>query len=115
MSEGLTRIRLADRRLHIAAELRHDIGVYHCGWGFHADWRLGEVWLRAAKPDCMLDAMASDGAILLSLLLQYGVSIDEIWDGLTRRRDGSGGGPLGALLDLIAADFATHPVPTGGE
>jgi hypothetical protein len=45
--------------------------------------------------------VARDAAILTSICLQYGASVHTIRHALTRNGDGSAGGPLGAILDLI--------------
>jgi len=48
--------------------------------------------------------MASDSAVLCSLLLQYGVPIDVIRHALMRDGNGRASGPLGVVLDLLAEE-----------
>jgi hypothetical protein len=44
---------------------------------------------------------ARDSAVIASLALQHGASVDELRRVLSRNADGSAGGPLAAALDLI--------------
>jgi hypothetical protein len=46
--------------------------------------------------------MARDAAILTSICLQHGASVETIRHSLTRNSDGSASGPLGVVLDLLA-------------
>jgi hypothetical protein len=48
--------------------------------------------------------MASDSAVLCSLLLQHGVSLDVIRRALMRDPRGRAVGPLGVVLDQLAAE-----------
>ena len=50
-----------------------------------------------------IEAVARDAAILTSICLQHGASMDTIRHALTRNSDGSAGGPLGVVLDLLAS------------
>ena len=43
-----------------------------------------------------------DAAILTSICLQHGASAETIRHALTRNSDGSAGGPLGVVLELLA-------------
>jgi hypothetical protein len=52
------------------------------------------------------DAEARDGAILLSLLLQHGCSLETIQNALLRNPDGGPAGPLGAVVDLLSGGRA---------
>jgi uncharacterized alkaline shock family protein YloU len=66
--------------------------------------RLGpvvEVFLNAQKVNSPVDVLASDGAILMSLLIQYGHPIEEIAQSLKRNPDGS----PASILGLAAAEI----------
>ncbi|HLZ99996.1 MAG TPA: hypothetical protein VKP66_18810 [Steroidobacteraceae bacterium] len=54
-----------------------------------------EVFLNAQKVNSQLDCLASDGAILMSKLIQYGCPAEEIHHSLKRNPDGSPASPLG--------------------
>jgi hypothetical protein len=70
----MTRRRLSQRRAAIAVELEHAGHHFRMQVGSFPDGALGEVFLDAIKQNSMLDAFAADAAILLSLLLQHGVT-----------------------------------------
>lgn len=65
-----------------------------------------EVFLGAQKPNSSLDCLASDGAILLSLLLQFGCDAKTIAHAMRREADGSPSSPLGFAADFIRAHGA---------
>ena len=51
----------------------------------------------------MIDVLSRDSAVLASLALQHGASVDTLRHALIRNADGSASGALGRLLDLLAA------------
>jgi hypothetical protein len=63
-----------------------------------------EIFINAQKPNSPLDCVAGDGAILMSLLLQHGVSIETIAHAMKRNPDGSPASPFGFAADLIIKD-----------
>ena len=96
------RERLPDRREHELATIEVAGIRYHVGVGRFADGRLAEVFLNSAKGGTMADVAARDSAIVASLALQAGVTVETIRHALTRNGDGTASGPLGHALDLIA-------------
>lgn len=66
-----------------------------------------EVFINAQQVNSSADAIASDGAILLSMLLQHGCPIDVICHAMKRNSDGSPSSPLGRAAALI--HHATQP------
>jgi hypothetical protein len=78
---------------------------WHITVGFYDDQvTVGEVFVSAARtPGTDLDAMARDGAILLSLCLQYGLPTDVIRGALTRNAAGGPSSIVGLIADRIAA------------
>jgi hypothetical protein len=62
-----------------------------------------EVFVNAQKVNSPADVLVSDGAILISLLLQHGCSIETINHAMKRNPDGSPSSPLGRAAALIAA------------
>ena len=70
--------------------------------GYFPDGRVGEIFLNADRSDSLLDVLASDAAIAVSLALQHGAPLDEIRHALKRDARGSAAGPIGAALDLIS-------------
>jgi hypothetical protein len=74
-----------------------------------------EVWLNAQKVNSLADVMASDAAILISLLMQYGHPASEIVASLKRTPDGSPASPIGvaALLACEAQQEITNNTEQG--
>jgi hypothetical protein len=68
------------------------------------DGRISELFLNNHKFGNQSDTNARDGAILLSFALQHGADIEAIRKALCRDSQGRPLGPVGAALDLIAAD-----------
>lgn len=101
MSDVL-RHRLPDRREHELIDFEHDGFRYVAGIGRFADGSLGEVFLNVAKSGTALETHARDAAIVASIALQHGAPLGVIRHALTRNRDGSASGALGALLDMLA-------------
>jgi hypothetical protein len=62
-----------------------------------------EVFVNAQRVNSQADVLASDGAILMSLLIQYGHPIEEIARSLKRNPDGSPASPLGVAALLAQA------------
>jgi hypothetical protein len=62
-----------------------------------------EVFVNAQQVNSAADVLASDGAILMSLLLQHGCAIETINHAMKRNPDGSPSSPLGRAAALIAA------------
>lgn len=98
------RERLPDRRAHELVTFDFAGIRYHAGVGRYGDGRLAELFLNSHKGGTAADTAAKDSAIVASLALQHGVAVDTIRHALTRNSDGTAGGPLGALLDLLAAE-----------
>lgn len=60
-----------------------------------------EVWLNAQKVNSSIDVLASDGAILMSMLIQYGCPAGDIIKSMKRNEDGSPASALGVAAALI--------------
>lgn len=93
------------RRVHEVFEFEHCGILYTAGIGRYGHGPIGEVFLNASKSGTAIETHARDGAVILSLLLQHGCSIDAIRQTITRNPDGSAAGPFGTLLDLIAGKY----------
>ncbi len=79
---------------------------YTCTVGRYSDGRIGELFLNNHKSNSASDANARDSAIVASLALQHGVSLETIRRALLRDSHERPSTPLGAALDIImiAAD-----------
>jgi hypothetical protein len=67
---------------------------------FH-DGRLAEIFISNAKCGSHSDAAAKDAAVVTSIALQHGVSVDVIRHALLRDSHGRASSPLGAALDVV--------------
>jgi hypothetical protein len=94
---------LPNRRFGENFELRH--GGKNTSFivtlGRYPDGRVGEVFISGAKAGSEVDAVARDGAILLSLALQHGVPLETIKHAMTREPDGSASTIVGAVVDRL--------------
>jgi hypothetical protein len=98
------RERLPDRREHRVINFTTSDGFrYTAGLGYFEDGRLAEIFLNADKIGTAIETAARDSAVVASLALQHGVPPDTIRHALTRNGNGEASGPLGMLLDLLAA------------
>ena len=69
--------------------------------GFYADDELGEVFINSGRSGEQVEAVARDGAVLLSLALQHGVPLETIAGALTRDAQGEPGSIIGAVVDRL--------------
>lgn len=113
------RRRLANRRSHETIAIEHDGQRYKVGLGRELVGvdldRLGpvvEVFLNAQKVNSPVDVLVSDGAILMSMLLQHGCPADVIHHAMKRNQDGSPASPLGRAAQLVHStldEILTNP------
>lgn len=94
---------LPNRRHGEAFELTHggQNSVFHVNVGRYADGSIGEVFISGSKSGTAFEAVARDGAILLSLALQHGVPLQTIKHALTREGNGSASTIVGAVVDRL--------------
>src|SRR5258705_12441087 len=96
------RARLPNRRLAESFELEVGGLRYKVTIGRFPDGSLAECFVSNHKAGNASDVAARDGGILLSLCLQHGCSVETISRALSRNRDGSASGAIGARLHKIA-------------
>jgi hypothetical protein len=103
-----TRHRLANRRAHETIAIEHEGQRYKIGLGREVlgidPEKVGpivEIFLNAQKVNTQADTLASDGAILMSMLLQYGCPPADIAHAMKRNPDGSPASPLGRAAAFL--------------
>lgn len=69
--------------------------------GRYRDHRIGEVFISGGKTGSDFEAIARDGAILLSLALQHGVPLELIKRAITREGGGEPSTIVGAVVDRL--------------
>ena len=100
------RLRLRDRRELETIAIEHEGQRFKVGLGREdVDSPVVEVWLNAQKVNSPIDVLASDGAILVSMLIQYGCPAEEIIKSMKHNSDGKPASPLGVAAQLVADTF----------
>lgn len=102
MTEAVRR-RLPDRRGSETFSLQCAGLAYTATISRFDDGRLGEIFLTNHKAGSYADTNARDSAIAASIALQFGADIETIRKALCRDVRGNASGPLGAALDMLAA------------
>lgn len=104
----MNRQRLANRRSIETVAIEHDNQRYKVGLGRELicvdRGQLGpiaEIWLNAQKVNSPLDVLASEGAILMSMLLQCGCPPADIAHAMKRNPDGTPASPLGRAAAFL--------------
>jgi hypothetical protein len=105
MESAMTaRERLPDRRACESLSFTHGGMSYTASIARYPDGRLAEVFITNHKSGSDADAAAKDSAVVCSMALQHGVSVEIIRKALLRDSRGNPSSPLGAALDLIASE-----------
>ena len=95
------RRRLPNRRLAESFSFECAGLKYSCTLGRYADGSIGELFLNNHKSNSASDANARDSAIVASLAIQHGVSLETIRRALLRDLHGRPSTPLGCAIDII--------------
>jgi len=95
------RERLPNRRLAISTSFERDGARFAMTAGYYPDGRPGELFLSADRANSLLDFLMSDAAILASIALRYGASLDELRHAMKRDTRGQPSSPIGEALDRI--------------
>lgn len=70
--------------------------------GFYDDGSIGEVFVNGGKSGELVEAIARDGAVLLSMALQHGASLDTIRHAITRDSQDAPSSIIGAVVDRLS-------------
>jgi hypothetical protein len=73
--------------------------------GYYDDGSIGEVFINGGKSGEQVEAIARDGAVLVSMLLQYGAPLDTIRHALTRDSQAEPQSIVGAVVDRLSDGF----------
>ncbi|PAY05398.1 hypothetical protein CK489_28830 [Bradyrhizobium sp. UFLA03-84] len=91
----MSRKRLPNKRKSIAFNFEFEGFRYRASASRFADGRLAEIFLDTDKLDTPLQQNAETSAVLVSLLLQHGVSVEAIRHSIR--------GPIAIAIDLAEA------------
>jgi hypothetical protein len=72
--------------------------------GFYVEGSVGEVFVNGGKSGEAVEAIARDGAVLLSLALQYGCELDTARHAITRDSQGAPSSIIGAVIDRLSEE-----------
>lgn len=94
---------LPHRRRSETFEIEHggQNTVFAVTVGYYPDHQPGEVFISGAKAGSEMDAVARDGAVLLSIAIQHGVPLKTIRHALTREHNGAPSTIIGAVVDRL--------------
>jgi len=95
------RNRLPNKRSCETVAFERDGHQFQMTVGFYLDGRVGEIFLNHDRSDSLFDALTSDAAILASLALQHGCTLQTIAHALKRDARGIAASPIGAAVDQI--------------
>lgn len=73
--------------------------------GYFPDGSIGEVFITSPKIGSDFEAIARDGAVLISLAIQHRVPLHIMRHAITREEDGSASTILGAVIDKLIEDM----------
>ena len=106
------RTRLPNRRFAQSLNFEVDGQKYIATIGFFPNNTLAELFINSSgKLGSTADVNAADGALAVSLALQYGCPVSVLQKAMKRNADGSAQGPLGAALDaVLRLDFSDKGV-----
>ena len=104
MSMTAIRERLPDRRPSRTFSFECAGMAYTATASWFEDGRLGEVFVGNHKSNSQADSNAKDAAIIASLCLQHGISLDTIRKSLLRDSQGRPSTPVAMALDILARE-----------
>ena len=94
-----TRNRLPNRRHSENFSMEVADQKYTATVGYDENGQPAELFINYARVASFADINAADGAVAVSLALQYGAPIKTLREAMKRNGDGTAQGPLGAALD----------------
>jgi hypothetical protein len=100
----MTRERLEDRRASTILDFESMGLKFTAGVSRYPDGRISELFLDNHKAGSSIGTLVRDLAITFSFAIQHGADSEAIRRALCRDSQGRALGPLGAVLDLIAAE-----------
>jgi hypothetical protein len=72
--------------------------------GFYDDGSIGEVFINGGKSGEVVEAIARDAAVILSLALQYGADLANMKNAITRNAQGEASSIIGVVIDRLSGD-----------
>jgi hypothetical protein len=70
--------------------------------GFYEDGSIGEVFINGGKSGEIVEAMARDAAVILSMALQFGANLEDVQKAITRDGQDDAQSIIGVVVDRMA-------------
>jgi hypothetical protein len=97
----MTRATLPNRREIETSKFEFAGIKHHVSTSRFDDGRPAEVFINAGKANTGIQNLMRDGAILISLALQFGCPVETLQHAMTRGESDEAASPLGKLLDIL--------------
>jgi len=113
MTEKSNREILPNRRFSESITISFQGERYNVTVGKYSDDRIGEVFIdrviskSSSKIGILLDGVCRDSAILLSLAIQHGTSLDTLRSAITRDEAGDPSTIVGVIIDRLLQNNLT--------
>lgn len=69
--------------------------------GFYPDGAIGEIFINGGKSGEVVEAIARDAAVILSMALQFGADLTNIKSAITRDAQGEAQSIIGVVIDQL--------------
>ncbi len=84
------------------------VRAYTVTVSYYNDGRIGEIFIVGGKSGEQIEAIARDGAVSVSIALQYGANIHTLAKAITRDSQGQPQTIIGAVLDHLVKMELDH-------
>src|SRR5215472_2780506 len=103
MAQMTARLTLPQRRGAETFELCHggQNTPFQITVGYYPDDRIGEIFVSGGKSGSDFEAVARDGAIAVSIALQFGASLEIFQRAFSHEQDGRPSSIIGAVIDRL--------------
>ena len=99
--QNIARRKLSNRRPSLSFNFECNSLAYTATISRYPNGDLAEIFVSNSKAGSHSDSAAKDSAVICSIALQHGISVDVIRHALLRDSHGRASSPLGQALDII--------------
>ena len=99
--QNIARRKLSNRRPSLSFNFECKSLAYTATISRYPNGDLAEIFVSNSKAGSHSDSAAKDSAVICSIALQHGISVDVIRHALLRDSHGRASSPLGQALDII--------------
>jgi ribonucleoside-diphosphate reductase alpha chain len=102
----VTRERLPNRRAQQTFAFEHQNVRFTLSIGLYDDGRPAEAFMECDKQTSDFEAIGRDAAVLISIALQHGASVEVLRGAITRGENDAPASLIGRVLDEMCKGFA---------